>query len=85
MRAEDIVRLRYLIDASEHAMQFVAGRRTTDLATDRILQFALLRAIECSLGTMATLHELQQRHHDSCGRRNRAPYLGKTLKLRCTP
>ncbi len=53
MRAEDIVRLRHMIEAAEQAMQFVAGRGSTDLATDRMLQFALVRAIEI-IGEAAT-------------------------------
>lgn len=53
MRAEDLVRVRHMIEAAENAMQFVAGRQRADLATDRMLQFALVRAIEI-VGEAAT-------------------------------
>ena len=35
-----------MIDAAESAMNFVAGRQRGDLESDRMLQFALVRAIE---------------------------------------
>lgn len=53
MRAEDLVRLGHMIDAAETALQFVAGRQRADLVTDRMLQFALMRAIEI-VGEAAT-------------------------------
>ena len=46
MRAEDVIRIRLMIEAAQSAMQFVANRQRADLATDRMLQFALVRAIE---------------------------------------
>jgi uncharacterized protein with HEPN domain len=46
MRAEDRVRLRHMIEAAESAVQFIAGRQRTDLDEDRMLLFALVRAIE---------------------------------------
>ncbi|MGH8642876.1 MAG: HepT-like ribonuclease domain-containing protein [Burkholderiales bacterium] len=46
MHAEDRMRLRHMVDAAEHAMQFVAGRQRVDLENDRMLLFALVRAIE---------------------------------------
>ena len=46
MRAEDRIRLLHMIDAAESAMNFVAGRQRGDLESDRMLQFALVRAIE---------------------------------------
>ena len=53
MRAEDVVRIRHMIEAAELAAQFVAGRAPADLATDRMLQFAVVRAIEI-IGEAAT-------------------------------
>ena len=53
MRAEDLIRVRHMVEAAEHAVQFVAGRHRADLVTDRMLQFALVRAIEI-IGETAT-------------------------------
>ena len=46
MRTEDRVRLRHMIEAAESATQFIAGRSCSDLDTDRMLLFAVVRAIE---------------------------------------
>jgi uncharacterized protein with HEPN domain len=46
MHAEDRVRLLHMIDAAEAAMDFVAGRQRSDFETDRMLMFALVRAVE---------------------------------------
>jgi uncharacterized protein with HEPN domain len=46
MLAEDRVRLRHMVEAGENAVQFVAGRQRADLEEDRMLLFALVRAIE---------------------------------------
>ncbi len=46
MLAEDSVRLRHMVEAAESAMQFIAGRQRSELDEDRMLLFALLRAIE---------------------------------------
>jgi uncharacterized protein with HEPN domain len=46
MRAEDRVRLRHMVEAAESAVQFVAGRQRADLDEDRMLLFAVVRAIE---------------------------------------
>ncbi|MBE0617428.1 MAG: DUF86 domain-containing protein [Proteobacteria bacterium] len=46
MRAEDQVRVRHMIDAAEAVGQFVAGRRREELDRDRMLLFAIVRAIE---------------------------------------
>jgi len=46
MRAEDRVRLLHMIEAAENAVQFVSNRQRSELDTDRMLQFALVRAIE---------------------------------------
>lgn len=46
MRDEDRVRIRHMIDAAETVGQFVSGRIRADLDTDRMLLFAVVRAIE---------------------------------------
>ena len=46
MRNEDGVRLAHMIEAAESAIQFVSGRSRSDLDTDRMLLFAVVRAIE---------------------------------------
>jgi uncharacterized protein with HEPN domain len=46
MRAEDRVRLRHMVEAAESAVQFLAGRQRADLDQDRMLLFAVVRAIE---------------------------------------
>ena len=46
MHDEDRVRLRHMIEAAEHAIGFVSGRSRTDQDTDRMLLFAVVRAIE---------------------------------------
>ncbi len=46
MLAKDRVRLRHMAEAGESAMQFVAGRQRADLDEDRMLLFAVVRAIE---------------------------------------
>ena len=46
MQAEDAVRVRHMIDAVEDAMEFVSTRNRADLEKDKMLQFALVRAIE---------------------------------------
>ena len=46
MHAEDRVRLHHMVEAAESALQFIAGRQRTDLDEDRMLLFALVRAIE---------------------------------------
>jgi uncharacterized protein with HEPN domain len=46
MRAEDRVRVLHMIDAAESLSQFVTGRKQTDLDQDRMLLFAVVRAIE---------------------------------------
>ena len=46
MRADDRVRLKHMIDAAEALAGFVEGRSSQDLKTDRMLLFAVVRAIE---------------------------------------
>lgn len=46
MRPEDRNRLLHMIEAAESAQHFLAGRSREDLDHDRMLLFALTRAIE---------------------------------------
>ena len=46
MPPEDRVRWGHMIDAADSAVRFVTGRTRTDLDGDRMLLFAVVRAIE---------------------------------------
>ena len=46
MRVEDRVRVRHMIEAAESALQFVDDRTRPDLDSDRMLLFAVVRAVE---------------------------------------
>jgi len=46
MKAEDRVRLEHMIEAPQSALGFMAGRTRTDLDTDLMLLFAVVRAVE---------------------------------------
>ena len=46
MRDEDRIRIGHMIEAAEDALGFVAGRTRSDLDTNRMLLFALVRAVE---------------------------------------
>jgi uncharacterized protein with HEPN domain len=46
MNPHDRVRLRHIVDALDAAMKFARGRARSDLDTDDMLLFALVRAIE---------------------------------------
>ena len=46
MPPDDTVRIRHMIDAIESALTFTQGRSRSDLDTDQMLLFALVRAIE---------------------------------------
>ncbi|MHC1729033.1 MAG: DUF86 domain-containing protein [Syntrophobacteraceae bacterium] len=46
MRPDDHIRLLHMIEAAETAIGFVSGREPDDLGADRMLLFALVRAIE---------------------------------------
>ncbi len=46
MRAEDRTRIQHMLDAGETVAQFIAGRRREDLEGDRMLLFAVVRALE---------------------------------------
>lgn len=46
MSPDDCVRLRHLVDAIDAASAFVGGRTRSELDGDRMLAFALVRAVE---------------------------------------
>jgi uncharacterized protein with HEPN domain len=46
MPPEDRIRVLHMIEAAESALNFITGRQRTDLNSDRMLLFALVRAIE---------------------------------------
>ncbi|QTN28827.1 DUF86 domain-containing protein [Rhodoferax sp. AJA081-3] len=46
MHAEDRIRLLHMVEASQAALRFAAGRQRSDLQTDQMLLFAVIRAIE---------------------------------------
>ena len=46
MRSEDLVRIGYMIGASEAANRFASGRKRADLNDDLMLLFAIVRAVE---------------------------------------
>lgn len=46
MQPEDAIRVQHMIEAAEAVQSFIAGRRRIDLDSDRMLLFALVRAVE---------------------------------------
>lgn len=46
MPPEDWVRWQHMVEAATLAMNFIQGRSRQDLDSDRMLQFAVVRAIE---------------------------------------
>lgn len=46
MRADDRIRILHMVEAGEEIGRFIAGRERSDLDTDRMLLFAVVRAIE---------------------------------------
>ncbi len=46
MQHEDTVRVQHMIEAAQAAIGFASGRQAPDLGSDRMLLFALVRAIE---------------------------------------
>lgn len=46
LHKEDIIRLRHMLEAAEQATLFVQGKDRSDLDADRMLTFAIVRAIE---------------------------------------
>jgi uncharacterized protein with HEPN domain len=63
MLAEDRVRLRHMVEAGESAVQFVAGHQRADLDEDRMLLFALVRAIEVLGEAASKISEETQATH----------------------
>ena len=43
---QDRVRLQHMLDAANSALEFAEGRQRRDLEADRMLAFALVRALE---------------------------------------
>lgn len=46
MRDDDRIRILHMIDAAQTVEQFIGGKKRKDLDADRLLLFAVLRAIE---------------------------------------
>ncbi|MFB3880330.1 MAG: DUF86 domain-containing protein [Armatimonadota bacterium] len=46
MRRDDAIRLRHMLEAAEEAARFAAGASRADLEGNRMLAFALVRAVE---------------------------------------
>ena len=46
MRRDDAIRIRHMIEAAEACERFVSGHSRTDLETNLMLRFALVRAAE---------------------------------------
>jgi uncharacterized protein with HEPN domain len=46
MQHEDSIRVKHMIEAAQTALGFISGRQAADLNSDRMLLFALVRAIE---------------------------------------
>ena len=46
MRRDDRIRLQHMLDAAREALRFVEGRSQADLEQDRMLGFAVLKALE---------------------------------------
>lgn len=46
MQANDLVRLRHMLDSGREAISYAQGRQRTDLDHDRMLVHALVRCIE---------------------------------------
>ena len=46
MRRDDAIRIRHMIEAAEACERFVSGRSRTELETNVMLRFALVRAAE---------------------------------------
>jgi uncharacterized protein with HEPN domain len=60
MQPDDATRIRHMVEAAETAERFIAGRHRTDLDTDQMLLFALIRAIEI-IGEAASKVSLETR------------------------
>jgi uncharacterized protein with HEPN domain len=48
MQPDDRVRIRHMVEAAETVRSFIADRERSDFDNDRMLLFALVRAIEAT-------------------------------------
>ena len=55
MRPDDVIRIRHMIEAAETAQSFIVGRQRADRDSDRMLLFALARAVEIIGGAASNL------------------------------
>jgi uncharacterized protein with HEPN domain len=46
MNESSLIRIRHMLEAAQQTQQFIAGRRRDDLDRDKMLTFALVKAIE---------------------------------------
>jgi uncharacterized protein with HEPN domain len=46
MRADDIIRLRHMVQAAQEALQFVSNRSRVDLDQNRMLALSLIKELE---------------------------------------
>jgi uncharacterized protein with HEPN domain len=58
MSPPDRIRLRHMIDAARQALAFASGRNRSELDTDAMLLFALVRAVEVVGEAAARVSEL---------------------------
>jgi uncharacterized protein with HEPN domain len=63
MRADDRVRVMHMIDAGELVAHFVDGRQRADLDHDKMLLFAIVRAIEIIGEAAGKITEETRRNH----------------------
>ena len=62
MLLEDHVRLQHMLDAAQTAIQFMQGKNRSALDHDRMLLFAVVRAVEI-LGEAASRVSFETREH----------------------
>lgn len=63
MSAEDLVRLQHMVEAAQSAIDFMAGRDCGDLSQDRMLLFAVTRAIEIVGEAASKISDETRREH----------------------
>ncbi len=64
MRDEDRIRLKHMIEACEAAVDFIAGHTREDLDKDRMLFFAVVRAVEIIGEAASKISEGTRAVHD---------------------
>ena len=81
MPPDDLTRIRHMVEATEAAIGFIAGRRRSDLDTDLMLLLATIKAIEV-IGEAATRLSVDTRQSapeipwgDIIGMRNRLTHV----------